>query len=198
MSGRMLTRKQKWIRVKQSRRTVHPPSTSTEEGPVPPGGDPAQALLLLNAHPQINKWDPVFWLGWRKPLRGESRSISWPRSRMCITGGGGDSRNIGSDRPVVRSMSMTSTAIATPEATGNVRGVRFDRCVRVLLVPSRIEFGKELAEQIWWGSSEITEFRAAAYRFWKVHGKLNIVTEEELAMPCAGHSDEGPFQIENS
>lgn len=60
------------------------------------------------------------------------------------------------------------------------RGVSFDRCVRVVLVPSRRDLDPMTAHEVWWGREDAREFRCAAYRFRQQHGTLSGVSDEEL------------------
>lgn len=60
------------------------------------------------------------------------------------------------------------------------RAVSFDRCIRVVLVPTRHELDAISVHDIWWGREDARQFRYAAIRFQKEHGTLSGVTDEEL------------------
>lgn len=51
------------------------------------------------------------------------------------------------------------------------RTVRFDRCVRMVLVPARRDLDAAIVHGVWWGADDVAEFRmAAAKHFFQQHG----------------------------
>lgn len=77
----------------------------------------------------------------------------------------------------VKTKMGTTSRKATPRKN---RGVRFDRCVRVLLVPSRHDFDSATSHRVWWGRADHQEFRAAAELFFRKNGTLSVLSKEEL------------------
>lgn len=86
----------------------------------------------------------------------------------------------------VPSPPLTSSEVTDHEKEGTdgaareKRAVSFDRCVRVVLVPTRHELDAISVHDIWWGREDARQFRHAAIRFQQEHGTLSGVTDEEL------------------
>lgn len=128
------------------------------------------------------------------------RPVSWPRRELTHPKYGGGStrhlqaaatnRDTGSERPCGATMTPSSSSSNTSrssaikevpaEKVGQPRAVHFDRCVRVMLVPSRRDLDAATAQGVWWDQADVRRFRCAAYQFFKKHGKLADVTDEEL------------------
>lgn len=50
------------------------------------------------------------------------------------------------------------------------RTVRFDRCVRMVLVPARRDLDAAIVDGVWWGAEDVAEFRVAAAKHFLKHG----------------------------
>lgn len=68
----------------------------------------------------------------------------------------------------------------TREALKKARTVRFDPCVRVVLVPSRRDIDRVTKHAVWWGRADVRQFRRDACHFFQEHGTLSVVSNEEL------------------
>ena len=125
-----------------------------------------------------------------RPLWGTSRSCSRPRHEPGRPRREEESaRTLEAARSRVRSGmgQCPSTAPpsvdrrqATREALKKARTVRFDPCVRVVLVPSRRDIDRVTKHAVWWGRADVRQFRRDAYDFFQEHGTLSVVSNEEL------------------
>lgn len=73
-----------------------------------------------------------------------------------------------------------ATREAARKAASEARTVRFDPCVRVVLVPSRRDIDRATKHAVWWGRADVRQFRRNAYHFYQEHGTLSVVSNEEL------------------
>ena len=73
-----------------------------------------------------------------------------------------------------------TTREAARRAAREARTVRFDPCVRVVLVPSRCDIDRATKHAVWWGRADVRQFRRNAYHFFQEHGTLSVVSNEEL------------------
>lgn len=49
--------------------------------------------------------------------------------------------------------------------------MRFDRCVRLMLVPARRDLDAETFHGVWWSAQEVAQFRFAAAKFFLKNNK---------------------------
>lgn len=130
-----------------------------------------------------------------RPLWGTSRACSRPRREPGQPRREGESvaRTLEAARTRVRPGMGQGSSTAPPsadrrgatreaatKAASEARTVRFDPCVRVVLVPSRRDIDRATKHAVWWGRADVRQFRRNAYHFYQEHGTLSVVSNEEL------------------
>lgn len=82
------------------------------------------------------------------------------------------------------------------------RTVRFDRCVRMVLVPARRDLDAAIVHGVWWGAEDVAEFRVAAAKHFFKHGGMTMTTTQGGSIGGgsggATPSEEGPSKQEGS
>ncbi|CAM9494722.1 unnamed protein product, partial [Scytosiphon promiscuus] len=72
----------------------------------------------------------------------------------------------------------------TTSSRKTTKNVRFNRCVRMVLVPSRRDLDAVTASRVWWGREELAEFRhAAAKLFLKQKARQTAMAAAQKSAP---------------
>lgn len=94
---------------------------------------------------------------------------------------------------------MESTSRGGAEATPSLRArksVRFNRCVRMVLVPSRRDLDAETACRVWWGRDDLARFRSAAAKLFLKQQAMEKATAEPQKSASGGTASRVPLEEE--
>lgn len=71
-------------------------------------------------------------------------------------------------------------------STAARRTVRFDRCVRMVLVPARRDLDAAIVDGVWWGAEDVAEFRMAAAKHLFKHGGRRMMARRSSSVGDGG------------
>jgi hypothetical protein len=181
-----LSHKQRWRKVRTTPALHSQHRQTPDQGPAP-ASEPPPARSW--------PWDP---LSWAQPKQAEpgtagSTSIREPRlvlprsASLSAIGalGGGQGGGGSPPRSILRRRSLGGEWDAAgagshylqwghgpkQHAFARTRRAHFDKCVHVVLVPSRTDMTDDQRGSVWWTCDEILAFRRRAFIYWQLHGK---------------------------
>eukprot|EP00752_Nemacystus_decipiens_P016255 g14535.t1 len=80
----------------------------------------------------------------------------------------------------------TQNTTQRPTTTTARRTVRFDRCVRMVLVPALRDMDAAIVDGVWWGAEDVAEFRVAAAKHFFKHGGMRRMAQRNSVGDIGG------------